>query len=333
VRKRTRYRPLLEVLLLAFFAGAGAMARADPPETIWGATVRLGRVFERWPGRRAGRGAARRGQGGEPLTELVTAATVRNLFATRQFADVRIDAVAAEGGVAVRIFLFRAYRVYPIRFSGRRGVPAEELRRTLPFFAGSVYSEEEVLDGADAVERRFLAEGFPRASVHPETEFDKKRFDARVTYRIDAGERARVADPILQGTLEPYKAEELLGRAKLKPGDRYREAKALADATRIREFLHEKGRLKAEVELIAAQPTEDGRISPFTASSSAPRWSSRSRAFRKSPCGVRFTPCSRGRSSMKIWSSSTPRGRRRGFRGRGTSARPWTTRSTRGSNA
>jgi len=238
------------------------MARADPPETIWGATVvSVGYASD---GPVDAQDVARLAavKAGEPLTELATAATVRNLFATRQFSDVRIDAVPAEGGVAVQILLFRAYRVYPIRFSGRRGVPAEELRRTLPFFAGSVYSEEEVADGAEAVERRFLAEGFPRASVHPETEFDKKRFDARVTYRIDAGERARVADPILQGTLEPYKAEDLLGRAKLKPGDRYREAKALADATRIREFLHEKGRLKAEVELIAAQPTEDGRISP-----------------------------------------------------------------------
>jgi outer membrane protein insertion porin family len=262
VRKRTRHRLHLEVLFLSLFAGVGASARVDAQDAIWGATVVTVAYASDGPvdAQDVARLAAVRA--GEPLTEAASAATVRNLFATRQFADVRIDAVAADGGVSVRILLFRAYRIYPIRFSGRRGVSAEELRRSLPFFAGSVYSEEDVQDGVGTVERRFVAEGFPRARVRADTEFDRKRFEARVTYRIDAGERALVADPILQGSLEPFRAEDLLGRAKLKPGDRYREAKALADATRMREVLHEKGRLKAEVELIAAQPTEDGRISP-----------------------------------------------------------------------
>ena len=51
-------------------------------------------------------------------------------------------------------------------------------------------------------------------------------------------------------------------KTRLKPGDRYRESKAKADATRLTEFLHKQSRLKGTVELIAAQPTDDGRVMP-----------------------------------------------------------------------
>lgn len=199
---------------------------------------------------------------GQPLSETDTAGTVRNLFATRRFSDVQVEASPADGGVAVRILLLRTFRVYPLRFAGRLGISRDELRRALPFFAGSVYSAPEVEEGAAAIVRRLEAEGFPRVVVRPETVFDRRRFDASVTYRIDAGERARVAPAIFLGPTDPYTAGELLKHARLKAGSRYREAKALADGTRMREFLHGEGRLKARIELIAAQPTDDGRISP-----------------------------------------------------------------------
>jgi outer membrane protein assembly complex protein YaeT len=201
-------------------------------------------------------------EAGNPLTESSTAQTVRNLFATRQFADVQIEVMAAGQGVAVRVVLLRAFRVSTIKFGGRRGLSREELRKVLPYFPGAVYSAEDVADGTSAIERRLLAEGFPNATVKAETEFDRRRFDAIVTYRIDAGERARVDPPILLGSLDPYSKEQLLSKTKLKVGQRYREAKASADAIRIREYLHAEGRLKAQVELIAAQPEAKSRIAP-----------------------------------------------------------------------
>ena len=207
---------------------------------------------------------------GSPLTDSETAQTVRNFFATRQFSDVQVEATPVEGGVDVVVLLFRSYRVYPLKFAGRRGLSADELRRALPFFAGSVYSAADVDEGAAALQRRLVAEGFPSARVVPETDFDPRRFDAGVTYRIDAGERARVGPAIFQGSLDPYTADELLAHARLKPGDRYRESKALADATRIREFLHAAGRLKASVDLIAAQPADGGRILPVYRASVGP---------------------------------------------------------------
>jgi outer membrane protein insertion porin family len=83
-----------------------------------------------------------------------------------------------------------------------------------------------------------------------------------VTYRIEKREAARVAPPLIDGEIAPYTREALLSKAHLRPGDRYRESRARADASRIQKFLYGEDRLKAAVELIAAQPTPDGRVAP-----------------------------------------------------------------------
>jgi outer membrane protein insertion porin family len=208
---------------------------------------------------------------GEPLTETATAGTIRNLYATRRFSDVRIDAEPAPGGVAVTIHLYRSFRVNPLRFEDGVPISREELRRAIPFSEGAVFQVEALEQGADALKRRLDAEGYVRAVVEPEVTFDWQTFDARVVYSIEAGKPARVARALFDGELAPFRAEDLLGRARLDPGDRYRESRARADAERMTEFLHEQARLKGSVELIAAQPTEDGRVMPVYRVTVGPR--------------------------------------------------------------
>jgi len=199
---------------------------------------------------------------GRPLAEDDAAATIRNLYATRRFADVRVEAAPEGDGVAVLIVLFRAFRIHPLRFSGQIRLSRAELRKALPFGPGALFSGTAVDQGAEAIEHRLQAEGYLSARVRPEVVFDRERFDARVTYVIEAGAAARAAEPFFDGDPAPFSAAELASRMKLKPGDRYRESRARADADRMIAYLHGKERYRAVVELIAAQPTEDGRIMP-----------------------------------------------------------------------
>jgi outer membrane protein insertion porin family len=198
---------------------------------------------------------------GRPLTDDATSSTIRNLFATRQFSDIRIEARDEPGGVAVTVNLFRSYRVKPLKFSSAP-VSRAELRRVAGFPEGSTYQAEAVAQGVAAIKRRLAEEGYLQARVTPEVSLNPATFDARVLYRIEAGKPARAAAPFFDGKIEPYTAPLLEKRLRLKPGDRYRESKAKADAARLTEFLHKQTRLKGTVELIAAQPTEEGRVMP-----------------------------------------------------------------------
>jgi len=200
---------------------------------------------------------------GRPLTERETGTTIRNLFATREFSDVEIEARPEGEGVAVLIHLFRAYRVKPLKFTGSLPFSREELRRALPFGEGSVFVQSEVDEGAAALKRRLQQDGFLQANVTAGVSLHRATFDAAVVYRIDPGARGRVARIFFDGETAPFTAAELSARAKLKPGDRYTEAKAKTAGVRMTAFLHKNARWKGSVELIAAQPTDDGRIMPI----------------------------------------------------------------------
>ncbi len=199
---------------------------------------------------------------GRPLTEEATASTIRNLFATRQFADVRVAAEPQGEKVAVSVHLFRAFHVRPLKFAGSLPLSREELRKALAFDEGDLFRRQIVEEGAEALKRRLQEEGFLQARVRPDVTLDHAAFDAAVTYQIDAGPRALVAPAFFDGETKPFTPGDLLARTRVKPGDRYSEARARADALRMTAWLHKGSWLKATVDLIAAQPTDDGRIMP-----------------------------------------------------------------------
>ncbi len=125
-----------------------------------------------------------------------------------------------------------------------------------------LYSWSAVEQGARALERRLQAEGFLSARVQPAVTLDRQKFAAQVTYAIEPGPAALAAEPFFDGDPAPFTAADLASRMRMKPGSPYRESAARADASRIEEFLHGKERYRATVELIAAQPIEDGRVMP-----------------------------------------------------------------------
>jgi outer membrane protein insertion porin family len=200
---------------------------------------------------------------GNPLTEEETGSTIRNLFGTARFSNILLEAEPTpDGGVAVTIHLWLAFRVRSISFEGHSGVPREELRRAVPLSEGDPFNARALAEGASAIERRMLSEGYLHPSVDPDVVFDRQEYSTRIVYRITSGEAAPTAAPFFDGKIEPFTAGELLAEAKLKPGKRYREEKARNDAERIRKFLLRRDRLKASVELIAAEPTDEGELRP-----------------------------------------------------------------------
>ncbi|HYB53827.1 MAG TPA: POTRA domain-containing protein, partial [Thermoanaerobaculia bacterium] len=175
---------------------------------------------------------------GRPLTEVETSSTIRNLLGTRRFADVQIEATSTDGGVAVLVHFFRAYRVARIQFTGKVALAREQLRRALPFADGAEFLQEDVDEGAETLRRLFQQEGYLQARVMPGVSLDPLTFDATVTYRLVPGPHARTGPALFDGDTQPFSQEELLRRAKLKAGKPYSEAKARSSATRMADWLH-----------------------------------------------------------------------------------------------
>jgi outer membrane protein insertion porin family len=212
---------------------------------------------------------------GHPLTEEETGSTIRNLYGTRRFSNVAVDAEPLESGeVRVTVYLWRAYILRAIEFDGKFGPTREDLRRVVPLAPGDPFNAASLEAGTAAIERRLFADGYLDPKVEPDAVFDAVDFTVTAIYRIAAGERARITEPYFDGPTAPFSAAELAKGAKLKldPGDVYKEIKARDDAERIRRFLWKQGHYRASVELIAAEPTEDGRIRPVYRVTVGPRY-------------------------------------------------------------
>ena len=196
---------------------------------------------------------------GRTLTRDDAGATIENLFATLDYSNVLVAAEpTADGGVAVTIHLWRSYRVARVVFDGSSSLSREDLRRAVPFTERDPFNGTSLSDGASALERKLATDGYIHADVSPEATFDAATFTVDVVYRIAAGQRARVATPFFDGKIEPFTAEQLLVATKLKVGSAYRESRARTAAERLQKYLLEQDRFKAGVEMIAAEPTEDG---------------------------------------------------------------------------
>jgi len=196
------------LVLLAAAAGAAGQQPSEPPP-LYGQTVVSVSYTSDGPVDAEEVGRLVSIKSGQPLTEEETGSTIRHLFATRRYSDVRIEAESMPGGVAVTVHLFRSFRVNPLKFDDGVSVSREEMRRAIPFSEGAVFQSEELEEGARALKRRLDAEGYIASTIQPEVFFDRKTFDARVVYHIDAGKPARTASPLFDGETKPFTRQEL----------------------------------------------------------------------------------------------------------------------------
>ncbi|MFY9550915.1 MAG: POTRA domain-containing protein [Thermoanaerobaculia bacterium] len=212
-------------------------------------------------------------EAGRPLTEAGAGATIRNLFKTLRYANVVISGEPAPGGgVAVTVHLWKAYRVSKVAFEGKSSLSREELRRAAGISEGDPFHASALEAGEAALERRLSTEGYLNPDVEPEATFEPRTFSVEIVYRIAAGQRARVAEPFFDGGTKPFAEAVLVKKGKVRIGRLYSEAKARASADRMRRFLLEEGYFRANAELIAAEPTEDGRLRPVYRVSAGPRY-------------------------------------------------------------
>ncbi|MEP6993115.1 MAG: POTRA domain-containing protein, partial [Acidobacteriota bacterium] len=249
------------VLFALALWGAARGAAAASPDELLGRTIESVAITSDGPFDRSEIQGLISLDVGRALTESATADTIRNLFGTLRFSNVRIQAEpSASGGVAVTIHLWRAFRVRAIQFHGKTSLSGEELRRAIPFAEGDPFDPSPLAAGAASIERRLTADGYLHPAVDPEAIFDYEAVSVTVVYRIEAGQRALVAAPFFDGETRPFTAEALEREGKIRENKPYREARAKAAAERIRKFLLEQGYFRANVELIAAEPTEAGTL-------------------------------------------------------------------------
>lgn len=188
---------------------------------------------------------------GQPVTIRELQSSIKNLFSTGNFRDVRVDASrATTDGVVLTFALFLHYRVAKIEFAGVDRGDRTRAERALQFRTGAVLSLDAVDDSATEIQQVLNRGGYLEATVDPETTFDRTLSSANVTFHITPGPRATIADVQLEGEHAPFTRVELLESMKRGPGRSFDLNVAREDADRIKNVMIRRDHRQADVDFL-----------------------------------------------------------------------------------
>ena len=187
---------------------------------------------------------------GAPLSLREVQSSIKSLFDTGDFRDIRVNTATSDGGVSLTFALFVNYRVGDIEFDGLGGADRERASRDLTFHLGDVFSLNAVDRSAVAIESFLNRSGYLEATVDPESTFSRELSRASVIFHVNLGPRATVGNVILDGNVAPFTATELIAQMRRGPGKRFQVADARTDAERIRNFIVRRDYRKADVRFL-----------------------------------------------------------------------------------
>jgi outer membrane protein assembly complex protein YaeT len=152
---------------------------------------------------------------GESLDLDEVARSIRSLYATGLFRNIRVDAeTGPDGAVELTYVLSLHFRIEAIEFDG---MPDSEnaIRDAVQVRIGDVASLDAIDRAAVEMRDQLLRRGYMSATVDPAVNFERQTHTAVVTFFIEAGTRAEVASIRFEGSKEPFSDEslkEMLGR-------------------------------------------------------------------------------------------------------------------------
>jgi translocation and assembly module TamB len=184
---------------------------------------------------------------GEPLSIHNVQASVKSLFATGNFRDIRVDAAPSANGVAVVFALYTNFRIASIDFDGLNGADRDRAIRTLTFHLGDVLSLNAVDHGADAILDVLKRAGYLDATVDPETQFARALSRAAVIFHVTKGQKATVGTVAISGDTAPFTPQQLIEHMKRGPGKSFDLDEVRLDADRMRQWLLHQEYRKASV--------------------------------------------------------------------------------------
>lgn len=187
---------------------------------------------------------------GEPLDPTKVSQSLKNLYATGRFEDLRADAEPSEGGVEL-VFVGRAQ--YFVGTVGVAGTPdgleaqglatASRLRLGQPLTVKTLSEAEQHLLEVLSENGYYNAQVAHRVLPNPQTQ------EANVVFTIIPGKAARLSNVEWRGQLA-YPAKKLASVAGWKPRKQLTSARLERGLTKLHQFFTKKKRLQASVTVL-----------------------------------------------------------------------------------
>jgi outer membrane protein insertion porin family len=237
-------RRLCGAVLVALFCGGapaslcGQESAADEAQLVTGVRVVGGDGQELDTG-----SSAVAIETGKPLDREKVAASLKALYRTGKYSDIRAVSERVEGGIRVDFVVqenlfFNRVIVVALKAPPSEASAAAAMQITL----GEVYRKETLDEAVERLKTRLKEEGLYTAKVSTELQAHPAEHQMDVVVTIEPGPRVRVGTIHLTNNTE-YPDAEIGSRFKMKAGTEVTSAKIQNGTNRIRKFLIKKGHL------------------------------------------------------------------------------------------
>ncbi len=182
---------------------------------------------------------------GQPLDRAQVAQSLRLLYRTGNYADLRAAIVTVAGGVRLDFIVRENLYFNQVIIEGLVAPPSDaSAAAATQLNLGQTYHRELMDEAAERLVETLHQEGLYTAVVTTETVPHTETHQMDVIFHVKPGARARVGVVHLKNETE-YPDSELLKRLKMKEGRAVTSARLLSGTDRIRKFLVKKGDLLA----------------------------------------------------------------------------------------
>ncbi len=189
-------------------------------------------------------------QAGQPLDPAKVTASVRRLFASGRYRDIRVDGEHEGSGVAL------IYVGTPRYFVGRVsivGVKQERLASLLEYATklqpGREFSQAMIATGTYGVREALASNGYFEATITAATTVDDAGGQVNATYTVTIGAQARVGLITVGGQDPGLTVDEVRKKGKLKQGSKVNRETISNALTKLRSQYQKKDRLEATTSL------------------------------------------------------------------------------------
>jgi outer membrane protein assembly factor BamA len=189
-------------------------------------------------------------QANEPLDPAKVTASVRRLFASGRFRNIRVE--GEREGTGMRLI----YVGVPRYFVGRVtivGVKDERLTSLLEYATklqpGTDFIEAEIPAATEGVRQALASNGYFEPEVAVKTTVDEAGDQVNAVYTVQVGPQARVGKIAVQGNDPGLTEEEVRRKGKLKLGSKVTRETTSNALTRLRTLYEKRDRMEATTSL------------------------------------------------------------------------------------
>jgi outer membrane protein assembly complex protein YaeT len=180
---------------------------------------------------------------GRPLDRGQVAASLRLLYKTGNYANLRAVTTAVEGGVRLDFVAEENLYFNQVILRGLTEPPSEaSAAAAMQIQLGDVFRREKLDEAIERLKVILQEEGLYQAKVSAEIQANENTHQADVIVKVEPGARARVSAVQLTNNTE-YPNEQIVSRLKMKAGTAITNARIQKGTANIRKFLTKKGHL------------------------------------------------------------------------------------------